>query len=449
MDQVSERVALGKDAPGMDARRTDAPQQDAPGREGPGREGPGKRADRQELRRRDAPGNSAPGKSAPGNDPGGKETAQDAPMKQASPRLRRRFLRSNSILFLLAFVLPLAAFAAYLIFIASERYESLASATITEEKTNSQTIDLSMLGVTSSAADKDSLILKEFIESKDMMVFLDERLRIREHVTQSSIDFYSRLSPDATIEEFHEYYQWLVTVEYDPLSKLIRFSVQGFDKEFAHAVLNLIVQRSQQFIDRINDQITREQLRFFDLEIADSEVRLKQAKEELVAFQREFRLMSTEGESQTVMATIQTLEQELAQKQADLSARLQVLDRSAPQLQTVQMDITALESQIASAKERLAGASDTSISELDSRFREIQLNLEFVTNIYKSNLTALEQARLEAARRLKFLIVVAQPSIPEMSEYPQHAYLITTVGVVLIIVFFVISLTMAIIREHS
>jgi capsular polysaccharide transport system permease protein len=425
MDRVSERVELGKDVPGMDARHTDAPQTDAPGSDGPGK---------------NAAGKTAIGKGA---------ARLDAPGKEAPPRLRRRFLRSNSILFLLVFVLPLAVFAAYLLFFASERYESLASATITEEKSTSQSIDLSMLGVTNSAADKDSLILKEFIESKDMMVFLNERLRIREHVTQPSIDFYSRLSPDATIEEFHKYYQWLVTVEYDPISKLIRFSVQGFDKEFAHAVLNLIVERSQQFIDRINDQITREQLRFFDLEIADSEARMKEAKEQLIAFQREFRLMTTEGESQTVMATIQTLEQELAQKQADLSARLQVLDRSAPQLQTVQMDITALESQIASAKERLAGASDTSISELDSRFREIQLNLEFVTNIYKSNLNALEQARLEAARRLKFLIVVAQPSVPEMATYPRHAYLITTVAVVLLILFFVVSLTMAIIREHS
>jgi capsular polysaccharide transport system permease protein len=434
MDQVSERVEFGKDAPGMDAPHTDAPQQDAPGRDELGR-----KAARKEMRRKDAPGRDGPGNNAP----------QDAPTNQALPRLRRRFLRSNSILFLVSFVLPLAAFAAYLLFIASERYESLASATITEEKTASQSIDLSMLGVTNSAADKDSLILKEFIESKDMMLFLDERLRIREHVTKPSIDFYSRLSPDATIEEFHEYYKWLVTVEYDPLSKLIRFSVQGFDEQFARAVLSLIVERSQQFIDRINDQITREQLRFFDLEIAESEVRMKQAKEALIAFQREYRLMSTEGESQTVMATIQTLEQELAQKQADLGARLQVLDRSAPQLQTVQMDITALESQIASAKERLAGASDTSISELDSRFREIQLNLEFVTNIYKSNLNALEQARLEAARRLKFLIVVAQPSVPEMATYPRHAYLITTVAVVLLILFFVVSLTMAIIREHS
>lgn len=403
-----------------------------------------------QIAERVAPAREAPAKHEAVPDAPPRDTLRkDAVRKDAPRRPSRRFLRTNYFLFLIVFVLPLLLFSAYLLFIASDRYESLASATITEEKPATASIDLTMLGVTNAASDKDSLILKEFIESKDMLVFLDQRLRIKEHVTDPSIDFYSRLDPEATLEEFHEYYLWLVSVNYDTTSKLIRFGVQGFDGDFAHSLLKLIVERSQQFIDRINEQITREQLRFFDREIADSEARLKLAKEALIAFQRENRLMTTEGESATVMATIQTLEQGLAQKQSDLSARLQVLDKSAPQLQTLQLEITALESQIASAKERLAGASDTSISELDAQFREIQLNLEFVTNIYKSNLTALEQARLEAARRLKFLIVVSQPTVPERAEYPRRAYLMVTVGVVLMILFFVVSLTMAIIREHS
>jgi capsular polysaccharide transport system permease protein len=393
----------------------------------------------------EAPGARTPSGEVPADD----AVRLGASRKDSIRKPRRRFLRTNFVLFMACFVLPLLAFSAYLLLIASDRYESLASATITEEKVATTSIDLTMLGVSNAAADKDSLILKEFIESKDMLVFLDERLRLREHVTNPSIDVYSRLASDATLEELHDYYLWLVTVEYDLTSKLMRFSVQGFDEEFANELLSLIVERSQQFIDHINEQITREQLRFFDREIADSESRLKQAKEALIAFQRENRLLTTEGESATVMATIQTLEQGLAQKQSDLSARLQVLDKSAPQLQTLQMDIFALESQIASAKERLAGASSTSISELDAQFREIQLNLEFVTNIYKSNLAALEQARLEAARRLKFLIVVAQPSVPERAEYPRRLYLIITAAVVFMVLFFIISLTTAIIREHS
>ena len=60
-------------------------------------------------------------------------------------------------------------------------------------------------------------------------------------------------------------------------------------------------------------------------------------------------------------------------------------------------DIAALENQIKIEKERLSGVSTSSISELDAHYRDIQLNLEFVTTMYKSNLGQLEQARIEAA----------------------------------------------------
>lgn len=376
----------------------------------------------------------------------GHARAQEKPRKERRLRLR---LRLNHILFVAIVVAPLLLLSAYMYLIASDRYESFASTTITEEKTSSASIDLSMLGLSNTAADSDALILKQFIESKDMLVYLDEKIRLREHVTSSDIDFYSRMSSDASLESFHDYYNWIIYVTYETDSKLLKISVQGFDPHYAQGMLKVIVARSQAFMDEINDRVTREQMQFFDKEIATSEARLKAAKQDLISFQRENRLLTTESEGQAILATIQSMEQSLAQKQSDLSARLEVLDKSAPQLQTLTLEIRALHHQIEEAKNRLAGSSDNSVTELDSKFRDIQLNLEFVTNIYKSNLNALEQARLEAARRLKFLVVVNEPSLPQTSEYPQRGYAVITAALVLLVVFAVASLSASIIREHS
>jgi capsular polysaccharide transport system permease protein len=214
-------------------------------------------------------------------------------------------------------------------------------------------------------------------------------------------------------------------------------------------MLRVMVARSQAFMDDLNDRVTREQLQFFDREISSSEARLKAAKEELISFQRKNRLLTTESEGEAILSTIHAMEQSVIQKQSDLSARLEVLDKSAPQLQTLQLEIKALQNQIAQAKDRLAGSSVNSVTELDSKFREIQLNLEFVTNIYKSNLNALEQARLEAARRLKFLVVVTEPSLPQTSEYPRRGYAVITAALVCLVLFAVASLSASIIREHS
>lgn len=373
------------------------------------------------------------------------------PATRQDVRQRRRMrVHLNHVLFVAIFLVPLSLVAVYEFFIATDRYESVASAMITEER-GGTTVDLTVLGLTNSniAADKESLVLKEFAGSKDMLKFLDERLKLREHVSQPHLDWLSRLKDNASFEDFYEYYTDMIEINFASESKLITFAVQTFDANYSQELLKLLVARSQEFIDRVNDQVTREQMRFFDQQIAHSELRLKEAKEKLMSFQRENRLFSTEGESQTIMSTIVTLEQQLAQKQADLSARLQVLERTAPQLITLQLDIEAIRAQIAQAKERLAGSSDTSVSELDSRYRDIQLNLEFVTNVYKSNLNALEQARLEAARRLKFLVVVTQPTLAEKAEYPKRLYIVGTAAIILIIVFFVTTLMVAIVREHT
>lgn len=373
------------------------------------------------------------------------------PATRQDVRQRRRMrVHLNHVLFVAIFLVPLSLVAVYEFFIATDRYESVASVMITQER-GGTTVDLTVLGLTNTdvAADKESLVVKEFAESKDMLSFLDERLKLREHVSQPHIDWLSRLAEDASFEDFYEYYTDMMEITFASDSKLITFAVQTFDPNYSQELLKLLAARSQEFIDRLNDQVTREQMRFFDQQIAHSELRLKEAKEKLMSFQRENRLFSTEGETQTIMSTIVTLEQQLAQKQADLNARLQVLERTAPQLITLQLDIEAIRAQIAQAKERLAGSSDTSVSELDSRYRDIQLNLEFVTNVYKSNLNALEQARLEAARRLKYLVVVTQPSLAEKAEYPKRLYIVGTAAIILIIVYFVTTLMVAIVREHS
>ena len=356
----------------------------------------------------------------------------------------------NKFLFLIVFLIPLATVAVYEMFFATDRYQSIASIIITEERSTAPTVDLSLLGITGATSDKDALVLKEFIESRGMLSFLDSKLSMRNHFMKASIDPVTRLSNTASLEDFHEYFLDFMTVFYDTESKILRFSFQSFDRQYSQNLVKEILSRSQVFVDRLNEEVTREQLRFFDDQIVKSEKRLRESKDRLIKFQRKHKILTTESEGQTIIATIVALEQALATKESELNARLRVLDETAPQLVTLQLDIKALANQIAKAKDRLTGSTtSTSLSELDAAFRDIQLSLEFNTNIYKANLNALEQARLDAARRLKFLIVVSEPSLADESEFPDRPYIIATWAMVLLLVYFIVSLMVALIREHS
>lgn len=356
----------------------------------------------------------------------------------------------NKLLFLVVFLIPVVCIAFYEVFVATDRYESVASIIITEERSVSQEVDLSLLGITGGSSDKDALVLKEFIESRGMLKFLDAAVNLKAHFKTDQVDPVTRLGDDASLEEFHEYFLDFMKIEYDTESKLLKFSFQAFDRQFAQKVVKTVLSRSQEFVDRLNAEVTREQLKFFDDQIVKSERRLREAKERLVLFQRKHGIIDVTTEGATIMSTIAGLELALATKQAELDASLQGVDSDAPQIKQMKREISGLSAIIKKERDRLAGTSKTnSLSELDSEFREIQLGLEFNTNIYKANLNALEQARLEAARRLKFLIVVAEPSLADESEFPDRPYIIATWAMVLLIVYFVISLMVAIVREHS
>lgn len=355
----------------------------------------------------------------------------------------------HKLRFGLLVLLPLAVITVYELFFATNRYESVASAIITEQKAGGTEIDLSFLGVANPAQDRDAYTLKEFVESVDMVKYVDVILNVREHFSGADVDFYSRLDAGAAIEDFHDYMLDHITIEFDQEKKLLYFSVQAFSAEYAQRLLKAILARSQEFIDALNEQVNRDQRAFFDKQITQSYARLDKARQKLLDFQRDNKILTVEGDTQTIMATIGGLEQNLAQKRSELNARLKVLSANAPQLTTLHLEIASLETQIKAEKERLTGASGSSLSQLGAEFREIQVELEFATEIYKTNLSALEQARVEAARRLKFLIVVANPSLAEKSEYPDRTYVIVTSAILLLAAYLLISLVLSIVREHS
>ena len=355
----------------------------------------------------------------------------------------------RTVLFLLVFLLPLAAVTAYELQYATDRFHSESKILITQDSNTSQSLDLSVIGLPMVASSKDALTLVTFIESLDMAQYLESKLKLREHYSRPDIDWLSRFDATLSEEEFLGYLANYLTVSYDIESQLVTVHVQAFQRDFAQEVVKTILERSQEFVDKLNAGVTREQTAFFEKQLVAAEGRVKEAKEQLLRFQRDNRLFSTDNEAMMVTTNIGTLERLILEKQGELTTRLKELNETSPTIQLLRTEIETIKQQLAQEKDRLSGTSSAAVSELDSKFREIQFNLEFVTNIYKSNLGQLEQARLEAVQRLKYLVVVTNPSLADSSLYPDRPYIIVSAILVLLIVYFITSLTVAIIREHT
>ncbi len=359
-------------------------------------------------------------------------------------------LSFRSFLFLLVFVLPVCIVAAYELRFATDRYHSDSAVAITEDSNSAQSFDLTVIGLPAISDDKDALTLITFISSLDMLHYLETQLQLRQHYSAPSVDWFSRLAPEASQEQFHDYISGYILAEYDVTSHLITVHVQAFSRDYAQKIVDTILARSQTFVDKLNARVTEEQTRFFETQLAASEVRLKDAKKELLKFQRENLLLTTDTEAQQLSSNIGELEKLLLVKQGELTTKQRDLNDNSPVIQILRSEIQTLTQQIAQEKQKLSGnVIGGAVSELSAQFKEIQFNLEFVETIYKANLGQLERARLEAIQRLKYLIVITTPSLADASLYPNRLYVIGTAALIALMIYFVLSLIVAIIREHA
>ncbi len=361
-----------------------------------------------------------------------------------------RFLNISSAgLFLLLFLLPVAAVSLYHALYSTDRYESVASAIITEQKPSATSLDLSLIGLPSTASDHDAHVVEQLILSRDMMAYLDEKIGLRKHLSSPEIDYFSRLAEDATYEEFLELYRDYITVDYNIETKILTIAVQAFERDYAQNTLKLILARSDEFIDALNNRMSQEQVRFFLQEEKKRKKEMLDAKEKLLAFQQANKIFSTEAEAQTIFTTIGALETLAAQKQSELDSRAKILSKNSAILQELKAQIASLQRQITAEKARLAGGEGRDISEIQSDFAAVQLEVELATTAFKSTLATLEQVRVEAARKLKFLIVVTEPSLADDSEFPRRWYIVFSTMMIALMVYVVASLVMAIVREHA
>ena len=352
------------------------------------------------------------------------------------------------MIFLVTFVIPLFGLTAYELMFATDRFDSTAAVVISTERASVPSLDLSALGLAAPEAQRDPLILTEFVESSEMLQYLDAKLDLRGHYSNPEIDWWSRLPPNYALEDFHDYMRNYLRVSFDTASQILTLHVEAFDRQYAQKIVNAVLERSQEFTDRLNDKVTSGQTKFFEDQLVETEQRLRQAKADLLGFQNQNRIMTTESEAMLVTSNIAELEKSLLARQGELETKIQVLAEDAPTIQILRTEIATIQMQINQEKDRLSGGTGAAVNELDAKFREIQFNIEFITNIYKSNLAQLEASRVAAVQRLKYLVVVTQPTLADSSLYPKRGFILGSAAMILFMVFFIVSLIIAIIREH-
>ncbi len=423
-----------------------------------------KRGKGRPVARRDFVPDSQRRKGRKGRGKQGKELEQETPVvvpPMGSPtedlgagvrRLRRQRAWRLALKLIVGVFLPTALAGAYYGVVASDQYESTSMFTIQSADGGSPVALDSLLGAipTNSAAAKDTLAVRDYILSRDMLAKLEREHGFREHYQQQDLDWWARLPQDASFEDTYEYYVDQVLVDYEPTSGVLTLKVKAFSPEDAVTFTRAVLSYSEEMVNQLSERAREDQTQYALRELKAAEDRLSQARRKVLRLQGERSEFSPEQSAQESLSVRGQLKGELARVRAELSQARSYMSPTAPKVIALEQQASSLAAQIANESRRLVNpAGERGLNESIAQFEDAILEKEFAQSAYHSALTSLELARSDASRQHRYLATIASPSTPDDASYPKRLLGTLTAFILSLALVGISSLLLAAVREHA
>ena len=354
-------------------------------------------------------------------------TSKGSEQQATSNRPKRIRNLSFWLSFLTCVLIPLAMAITYYAAFATDRYASRVGFSIRGIDTSAGIDGIGALtGLASTGSTtSDSYVVLSYLGSRELLEAVDQRLDLRRIYSGTDVDLVSRLSPDATVEDFLAYWNRRIHTQFDPTSGIIEFEVQSFTAENSREIASTVLDLTQTLVNELSANARSDALRFAREEVALQEVRLRNALSAIRVFRSSEQSVDPTASAALEVELIAKLESRLIDVNARIAAVRQTLDENAPSLVALQRNADALSAQIverrrAIGNELLDETGFSAVTQQLAVYEELEVERGLAQQAYASALTSLEQARRDADRQQRYLAVHLRPQKAESPEYPRR-----------------------------
>jgi capsular polysaccharide transport system permease protein len=335
--------------------------------------------------------------------------------------------------------------------VASDRYVSQANVIVQRtDMSGGQSMDFSSLLGGANGSRGDELLLRNYLLSMDMLGKLDARLHLRAHYSDRARDPLSRMwSKDVADEWFQQYYLSRVSVELDEYSGVLVIKAQGFDARTAQAITTVLVQEGERAMNDMAHRLAREQVAFVETQVAQMGERFQKTRGDVIRFQNAHGLVSPQSRAEQLNGVVERLQAQRTELQTRRSALLGYLEPHAAGVVELDLQIGAIDKQLAQENARLTSTSGRALNSTVEEYQRLEMTAGFAHDVYKTALVALEKGRVEATRNLKKVSVVQSPTLPQHPLEPRRIYNIIVSVLVTLLLAGVVHLLAAIVRDHK
>lgn len=324
----------------------------------------------------------------------------------------------------LLLVVPNIASVYYFTCVASDQYQSETRFTV---RTSTPALGGNQItkvtGLPPAQIVQNTLIVTNFIKSKDMVAALEEKVDFQKIYGNDSIDRIARLKKDASSEKLLDYWEDMVSVKIDANSGIVTVKARAFTAADAQKVLHQVVAASEVVVNDVNTRIWRDVIATAQANLDNAKDQLQKARDKLLIARNQTGVLSVEGSSTVITNLISSVQKERIDLQQKYDALLGTVSADAPQMRVLKREIDSRQKQIDQLNSQVAGQnkSEQNLADVSVDMSQRELEQSLAEQQFATSMKTLEQVKFVSKQQLLYLDTFLAPSLPDEAEYPQRA----------------------------
>lgn len=353
---------------------------------------------------------------------------------------------------ILSLLIPIGFFGMYFYGIGRNRFQVSSDVVVRKSGSSTQTGSSisTLLGLGNQGSLEDARFLKIYLESPQLLDELNNVFDFRRRYEKRNPDIFSGLKKNATKDDTYDFFKKQIQIILDEVSGSINIVTFAFDSKTSLEFNNFLIAKSEEFVNKLNQNIYLRQIDFVEDQVDKNRQRLSSDLDNLKKFQRNNLSLNLNQELIASSGLISSLENKLIDLKLDLAVlKRQFIDQAAPEILYQESRIDELKKQIKEERNLLVSPSGKNIGEKASNLSRLEANYQFSNDLYKSSLTASEKTKLDSQQQQRFMAKLSEPFLPENQWYYwRHKGFLTSVGV-LLVSYFLLKFFMGIADSHN
>ncbi len=369
--------------------------------------------------------------------------------------LKRHWIRASALAFI---AVPTLVVAIYLGFIASDRYAVEVKFAVRGQDTPA--VDaLGVFGIGGGNMSSDSYILVDYVRSRSLWEEVAKSLDLKAKYSSSSVDWFSRLDPEASMEDTIGFWRHMTQVSYEPATGIIRVEVSAFDKADAVKISQAVTAAAETLINRLSTESRRDALKAATTEVERAEQRQRMLRAATQKFREREQIADPVRRAGAQQEMVEKTRAELGRIDTELQAARAFMKEDAPSIVVLKNQRSAIAKQLDTLQKEMGnegkpaagdakGDGNRTIASMLSNFEEIEAERHFAEKAYLTSLAGLERARFEADRKQRYLAIFERASMPDEAVYPARLRGVEVVAIASALIWGLFVLIVFGIREH-